>query len=65
METTFWIFIILGVIALVLWIYAIANIVSGSIQGQGRKIFWLIVVIFFPIVGALLYLLFGSKKAHR
>lgn len=65
MEATFWILTILGLIAVALWVYAIAKIVSGSIQGQGSKIFWLIVVIFFPIVGAILYLLFGSKKAHR
>jgi hypothetical protein len=65
METALWISLILGLIALILWIYAISDIVSGSLEGQGRKIFWLIVVIFFPILGAILYLLFGSKKAHQ
>ncbi|MFZ6053151.1 PLDc N-terminal domain-containing protein [Halocola ammonii] len=65
MEATFWTILILALISVALWIYAIGKIVSGSIQGDGRKILWLIVVIFFPIVGAILYLLFGSKKAHR
>ena len=61
MEETMIIFLVLGIIALILWIYAILDIVKGTFKGSGSKMLWLIVVIFFPIVGALLYLLIGRK----
>ena len=61
METLGWTLLILGLITVVLWIYAIADILKGSLDGQGSKILWLIVVLFFPIVGVVLYLLVGRK----
>lgn len=57
--------LILGVVALGLWIYAIADIVKGAFSGSGSKILWLVVVIIFPIIGALVYLFIGKKSTHR
>jgi len=54
--------IILGIVALALWIYGIYDILKGSISGSGNKIFWLIIVIFFPIIGVLLYFLIGKNR---
>lgn len=62
MEEFLVISLILGVIALILWIYAIYDIVRGTFQGSGSKFLWLIVVIIFPILGAILYLLSGRKS---
>lgn len=62
MESLGWTALVLSLIALGLWIYAILDIVRGSLDGSGNKILWLIVVIFFPILGALLYLLMGKKS---
>lgn len=59
MEEFIVVIIILGIVALGLWVYAIADIVRGTFSGSSSKMLWLIVVIFFPIVGALLYLLVG------
>lgn len=61
MENIAWIVLLLGIAAVILWIYAIVQIVRGSLGGNGNKILWLLVVIFFPIVGALLFLLIGKK----
>ena len=61
MESLGWVALILGILALGLWIYAILDIVRGSLSGSGNKVLWLIVVIFFPILGAIIYLLIGKK----
>ena len=56
--------ITLTIIALALWFFAIADIVKGSLSGNKSKIAWLIAVIFFPILGALLYLFIGRKGQY-
>ena len=53
--------LILFLVALALWIFAIYDIVKGTFKGSGSKALWLVVVIFFPIIGALLYLIFGRR----
>lgn len=55
--------LLFGLITLILWIYAIYDIVKGSLSGNNEKIIWLLVVIFFPVLGALCYLLFGRKSS--
>lgn len=65
MEEFAVVLIILGLIAVALWVYAIYDIVKGTFQGSIEKAIWLIVVIFFPILGAILYLIFGrSRKSN-
>lgn len=54
--------LVLAVIALILWVYAIVDVLKGTFQGSATKLLWLIVIIIFPILGALLYLLFGRKN---
>lgn len=61
METFGWIMLVLALITLALWIYAIADIIKGSIGGSGNKIMWLIIVIIFPILGAFVYLAIGRR----
>jgi len=61
MEALGWTIIIISILSVILWVYAIADIVRGSLSGNSNKILWLIIVIFFPVVGALLYLLLGKK----
>lgn len=52
--------IILGIITLALWVYAIYDILKGSIAGDPKKIMWLIIVIILPILGVILYFLLGK-----
>ncbi len=61
MDTTLLILLILGIIAVILWIYVFLDLLKGSFSGSGSKIMWLVVVLIFPIVGALAYLLIGKK----
>lgn len=60
MDTVGWL-LLLGFIAVVLWIYGIVDIIKGVGQGKRSKMLWLAVVIFFPIVGVILYFIFGKN----
>lgn len=63
MEALGWTILILAIIAIALYIFGIVDIVKGSFRGDSEKIIWLIVVLIFPILGVLIYLLFG--RSHR
>ena len=51
---------LLGLVILVLDIYAIVKIV-GSAASTGAKIIWVIVILIFPVLGFILWLNFGPK----
>jgi hypothetical protein len=49
-----------SLLVLVLDIYAILQIVESG-RSTARKVLWILLVVFFPLGGALLWLLFGRK----
>jgi hypothetical protein len=49
-----------GLIILVLNVYAIVKIVQSSV-GTGAKVVWIVVILLLPVLGLLLWLLFGPK----
>ena len=49
-----------GLAVFVLDIYCIVKIVEAS-SPASSKVLWILLVIFFPLLGALLYLLLGRK----
>ncbi|NCC28315.1 MAG: hypothetical protein EOM22_09275 [Gammaproteobacteria bacterium] len=51
---------ILGLIHLALTIYAIVKIL-GSSAGTGSKVLWILLVLLLPVVGLILWLLFGPS----
>lgn len=51
---------LLGLIILILDIYAIINVISSPIE-LISKIFWTLIIIVFPILGALLWVLLGPR----
>ena len=51
---------ILGLIILVLDIWAIVKIL-GSGAGTGAKVLWVVVILLLPVLGLLIWLLFGPK----
>jgi hypothetical protein len=53
---------ILGIIALLLPIIALIDIVKNEFSGV-NKIIWILVVLFLPILGSVLYFLIG--RGHR
>ncbi len=51
---------ILGLIVLVLDIWAIVKTVQSG-ASTGAKVLWILVILIFPVVGFLAWLLFGPK----
>ena len=51
-----------GLIILALDIWAIINIV-GSGASTGRKVLWTLLVLILPLVGLILWLLFGPRQS--
>jgi hypothetical protein len=56
------IFIILCVC--LLWIIALADILRSEFKGND-KVVWVVVVIFFPFLGSILYFLIGRSQKIR
>ncbi len=55
--------IVLGILLLplLLWIFALVDILRSEFTGS-NKIVWLLVVIFLPVIGFILYFLIGTKQ---
>lgn len=54
---------IIGLLVLIADIYAILKIVKSS-AGDGRKAIWVAVVLVLPILGLILWYLFGPGKPN-
>lgn len=50
-----------GLILLVLDVWAIVSII-GSASSTGKKVLWCLLVLIFPLVGFILWLLFGPRS---
>lgn len=51
---------LLGLIILILNVYAIVKIVQSS-AGTGAKVAWIVVILLLPVLGLLLWLFLGPK----
>lgn len=51
---------LLGLIHLIIVIYALVKIVQSG-ASTGAKVLWIVVVLILPILGLILWLLFGPK----
>lgn len=49
------------VFTFILYIYILIDILKHEFTGY-NKIIWIIVLIFFPVLGAILYLVFGKSQ---
>lgn len=56
----FW--VILGLFLLVIWIATIVDIVRSEFTAPSNKTVWMLLVIFLPLLGMLLYMIFGSSQ---
>ncbi len=52
---------LLGLLHLILWIIAVVDIVKSS-KPLSMKILWILIVLFLPLVGLILYFLIGRGK---
>jgi hypothetical protein len=55
---------VLGIIHLALVVWAAVSIL-GSRTTQGRKVLWILLVLVFPVVGLIIWLLAGPRSARR
>jgi hypothetical protein len=52
-----------GFIVLVLDLWAIISVI-GSAAGTGTKVIWVLVILFLPILGFILWLFFGPRSGR-
>jgi hypothetical protein len=50
-----------GVLVLILDIWAIINILNSS-QGTGTKVLWILIILFLPLVGFVVWFLAGPRE---
>ncbi len=53
-----------GLIVLALDIWAIVNIV-GSAASTGAKVLWVLLIIFLPVIGFIVWLIAGPRSSSR
>lgn len=58
----FWVILILGLIWLVVLVAVFINIIRRREMSLMGKAFWIIVILSFPVLGLLIYLLVGRRR---
>ena len=48
--------------SIILWISALIDILKSDFRGGSDKIVWLLVVVFLPLLGAVLYFVIGKNQ---
>lgn len=57
---------VFGCLPFLLVLFALIDILSSSFRDGNTKLIWVIVVIFVPLVGSILYFIIGrSQKIHK
>jgi hypothetical protein len=51
---------ILGLLLLILMVYAVVKIVQSN-AGTGAKVLWIVLILLLPVLGLILWALFGPK----
>jgi uncharacterized integral membrane protein len=58
----FWTLLILGLIWLIVLVAVFVNIARRREMSLAAKVFWIIVILSFPLLGLIIYLLIGRKR---
>lgn len=56
------ILLFIGVLPFALMLFCLIDIIRSDFNVSTNKLVWVLVVIFAPVIGSLLYLLFGRKQ---
>ncbi|MBX5439189.1 MAG: PLDc N-terminal domain-containing protein [Thermoflavifilum sp.] len=51
-----------GLLTLILWIWALVDIIKSRFESDTTKIIWIVVVILLPLLGSILYLIIGRNQ---
>lgn len=46
----------------IIWIWALVDIVKSQFSNDSDKILWIILILFLPLIGAVLYFSIGKKQ---
>lgn len=49
----------------ILWVWALMDLLSSDFVSSTNKLLWVAMILFLPILGAILYLLIGRKQKVR
>lgn len=55
----------LGIIGLLIYAYTIYGVLTSNFGPGNEKIVWILVVIFLPLLGTLLWFLVGKRSARQ
>jgi hypothetical protein len=54
----------IGIIGLAIYIYTIYDVLVSRFTGSNDKIVWILVVLFLPFIGTILWFLVGKKSTY-
>jgi hypothetical protein len=54
--------LVVGLGGLIIWIYALVDIVKSEFRSPNDKIVWVLIVLFATLIGAILYLAIGRRN---
>ena len=60
LHLAFILFIIL--LPSVLWIFALIDILKSNFKDSTNKIIWVLIVLLLPVLGSILYFIFGGQQ---
>ncbi|MGY6741767.1 MAG: PLDc N-terminal domain-containing protein [Cecembia sp.] len=52
----------LGIVGLAIYAYTIYDVITSKFGGPNDRIVWILVVLFLPLLGTILWFLFGKKS---
>lgn len=53
---------LISVGVVVLWIWSLVNLLSSSVKNSTEKLLWVLVILFLPVLGPILYVFIGTDK---
>lgn len=53
---------LIGLLCLILWIWALVDIMRSRFREESTKILWCVLVIFLPFIGTILYYIIGRGQ---
>ena len=57
----FWPLAIYSLLFIGLWIYSILDVVSTEFKDSNMKLIWILIILFAPIIGAIVYLILAKS----
>lgn len=59
----FLISLLLSLLGFAFWLWMLVHAITNKGLGDGEKIVWVLVIIFLPLIGSIIYFFIGRSKA--